>query len=69
MFPQNLRQAFSIMRPALRCAGRRLIPDEAAPLYRPWQTGAAAEPAEITLVPYFAWNNRQEGEMRVWLRT
>ena len=55
--------------PALRCAGRRLIPDEAAPLYRPWQTGAAAEPAEITLVPYFAWNNRQEGEMRVWLRT
>ena len=31
------------------------------------QTGAAAEPAEITLVPYFAWNNRGEGEMRVWL--
>ena len=23
---------------------------------------------ELTLVPYYAWNNRGEGEMSVWIR-
>ena len=31
-------------------------------------TAPAQEPAELKLVPYFAWANRGEGEMRVWLR-
>jgi hypothetical protein len=26
-------------------------------------------PCEITLVPYYAWNNRGPGEMRVWLES
>lgn len=26
------------------------------------------EPARVRLVPYYRWNNRGEGEMRVWLR-
>jgi len=25
-------------------------------------------PAAITAIPYYAWGNRQPGEMRVWLR-
>ena len=28
----------------------------------------AETPVTITLVPYYAWNNRGEGEMSVWLR-
>ena len=53
--------------PAVVLPGRRIIaPDENAPLYAPW-TPAKTEDAEITLVPYFAWNNRGKGEMRVWL--
>jgi hypothetical protein len=28
---------------------------------------AAAEPVEVTAVPYFAWANRGVGPMRVWL--
>ena len=41
-------------------------PGENAPLYAPW-TPAEAEETELTLIPYFAWNNRGKGEMRVWL--
>jgi len=37
-----------------------------APLYAPW-TPTETEDASITLIPYFAWNNRGQGEMRVWL--
>jgi DUF1680 family protein len=29
----------------------------------------ASRQVEITAVPYFAWDNREPGEMRVWLRT
>jgi len=51
----------------LSAPGKRLVPQEGG-LYR-----AAAAPAEldaqITLVPYYAWANRGEGEMRVWLRS
>jgi len=45
---------------------RRMIPQQGG-LYR-----AASAPTEenavIALVPYYAWANRGEGEMRVWLR-
>ena len=47
--------------------GRRVVP-QAGGLYR-----AAAAPVEddarIILVPYYAWANRGEGEMKVWLRS
>ncbi|MBR5109924.1 MAG: glycoside hydrolase family 127 protein [Clostridia bacterium] len=53
--------------PAMTLPGRRLKePAANAPLYMPW-TPAETEETEITLIPYFAWNNRGKGEMRVWL--
>ncbi len=51
----------------LRVPAKRLIMDENAPLYSPWQP-PKEETAKITLVPYYAWANRGEGEMLVWLR-
>ena len=51
----------------LKAGAKRLIPS-AGGLYR-----KAAPPAErdvqITLIPYYAWANRGEGEMSVWLRS
>ena len=35
-------------------------------LYRSWP--ASLQPGAITAIPYYAWDNRQPGEMRVWLR-
>jgi DUF1680 family protein len=35
-------------------------------LYRPWPTSLQSN--TITAIPYYAWDNRQPGEMRVWLR-
>ena len=29
--------------------------------------GETAEPLDVTLIPYYAWNNRGVGEMTVWL--
>lgn len=51
----------------LKVPGRRLVPAESQELYRPWQP---QQEREITLrmIPYYAWNNRGEGEMRVWVR-
>lgn len=37
------------------------------PLYVPYSP-PQEEPASLRLIPYFAWANRGEGEMRVWLR-
>ena len=31
--------------------------------------GAASAPIELTAIPYYAWANRQDGSMRVWLPT
>jgi DUF1680 family protein len=46
--------------------GRRAVVDETVPLYSEdswdWQD------CQVTLVPYYAWGNRGEGEMRVWLK-
>jgi DUF1680 family protein len=52
---------------------RRRIPDTGWWPYR--QAGAEAavppsgEPVELTAIPYYAWANRQDGSMRVWLPT
>lgn len=35
-------------------------------LYRSWPTSLQSN--TITAIPYYAWDNRQAGEMRVWLR-
>jgi DUF1680 family protein len=35
-------------------------------LYRSWPTSLQAN--TITAIPYYAWDNRQPGEMRVWLQ-
>ena len=43
-----------------------VIPAIASPLYRKAQP-AKYEAQTITLIPYYAWCNRAEGEMRVWL--
>ena len=40
--------------------------DWAGALYR--REPPKTEPAAIKAVPYFAWDNRQPGEMLVWLR-
>ena len=52
--------------PILTLPGKRVKAAANAPLYAPWQP-PKEEDAAITLVPYFAWNNRGMGEMRVWL--
>ncbi len=52
---------------ALRAPAKRLSagPGPLYTAYAPPQEG----PAVLRLIPYFAWANRGEGEMRVWLRT
>ena len=37
-------------------------------LYRP-RAEKAAEPCDLALIPYYAWANRGEGEMMVWIHT
>ena len=53
---------------------RRRIPDPAAGWWPYGSAGAetvppAAEPLELTAIPYYAWANREDGSMRVWLPT
>ncbi|MET9174034.1 beta-L-arabinofuranosidase domain-containing protein [Streptomyces misionensis] len=51
---------------------RRRIPDAGWWPYRSAQAAdgpRAAEPLELTAIPYYAWANRQDGSMRVWLPT
>jgi uncharacterized protein len=40
--------------------------DWAARLYRSWPSSLQSN--TITAIPYYTWDNRQPGEMRVWLR-
>ncbi|MDE6674944.1 MAG: glycoside hydrolase family 127 protein, partial [Acetatifactor sp.] len=51
----------------LKVPGKRLIPVECTELYH---TAGPAREEDVTLrmVPYYAWNNRGEGEMSVWVR-
>lgn len=51
----------------LRVPAKRLLPTEGNALYTTWQP-PKEETTTITLVPYYAWANRGEGEMLVWLR-
>lgn len=48
----------------IRLRGQRETTDEA--LYSDGRV--SREPAELTLVPYYAWGNRGKGEMAVWIR-
>ena len=51
---------------ALEVPGLREVPGD-GPLYADYAP-ADVRPVELRLIPYFAWANRGEGEMRVWLR-
>ena len=51
----------------LHVPAKRLLPPESDSLYTIWQP-PKEETAKIHLVPYYAWANRGEGEMLVWLR-
>ncbi|HEU5229558.1 MAG TPA: glycoside hydrolase family 127 protein, partial [Ktedonobacteraceae bacterium] len=49
--------------------GEALVEDDTGwigRLYRAWPT--SSQPHTITAIPYYAWDNRQPGEMRVWIR-
>lgn len=49
--------------------GEALVEDDTGwvgRLYRSWP--ASLQPCVITAIPYYAWDNREPGEMRVWLR-
>jgi DUF1680 family protein len=50
---------------AIQAQGYR-VQDDDGRLYRPGET--QWRPVALTAVPYFAWNNRSAGEMRVWIR-
>jgi uncharacterized protein len=51
---------------------RRTVPERGWWPYTPTDTAqaagpAAGDPVELTAVPYYAWANREDGSMRVWL--
>lgn len=48
-------------------AAKPALASSDAPLYAPEETAPKAEPTELKLVPYYAWANRKDGQMRVWL--
>ncbi len=51
----------------VRTQGEYLEGDWGEDLYRKAEAGRWIQ-KELTLIPYYAWANRQEGEMRVWMR-
>lgn len=51
----------------LKVPGKRLIPSEGGALYRAAQPDRE-EDVTLRMIPYYAWNNRGEGEMSVWVR-
>ncbi|MCY3832211.1 MAG: glycoside hydrolase family 127 protein [Chloroflexi bacterium] len=52
---------------ALKGAARRLYEDNGAPDLYLEAGDEKEEPLDITLIPYYAWNNRGINEMTVWL--
>ncbi len=46
---------------------RREQPEENAPLYAEYATPQESQ-ACLKFIPYYAWANRGEGEMSVWVR-
>lgn len=52
----------------LKVPGKRMSMDGAEELYHDYAPAAESE-VTLTFVPYYAWNNRGEGEMSVWVRS
>ena len=52
----------------IRVQGTRSAVSEDAPLYMPLSQ-ARRTSATMTLIPYYLWNNRGEGEMTVWMNS
>ena len=52
----------------VRVEGTRSAADEDAPLYMS-VAESKREKAVMTLIPYYLWNNRGEGEMTVWMNS
>ena len=51
----------------LKVPAKKLVPAECGSLYRDYAP-PVEEDEVLTLIPYYAWANRGEGEMTVWLR-
>ena len=72
--PENLnvqvekREICGMQLPVVRVNGKSIVREEQEELYTLWYR-APEECRRIEMVPYFAWGNRGEGEMRVWQRT
>lgn len=49
-------------------ANREQIDPDGISLYQPAQP-ATDTPVDMTLIPYYAWANRENGQMRVWLNS
>ena len=47
--------------------GTEALPAKKQPLYRDYQP-PTEESVSMTMIPYYAWANRGEGEMSVWVR-
>ena len=60
------REIAGVPLPVIITAGQRIIPEKQAPLYADW-TQPDTEETQIQWIPYFSWNNRGIGEMRVWV--
>ena len=52
----------------LKVPGKRMSMDGAEELYHDYAPAAESD-VTLTFVPYYAWNNRGEGEMTVWVRS
>jgi DUF1680 family protein len=44
------------------------VPAGPAPLYAAQAPPRRLEPRTLTFIPYYAWANREPGEMAVWIR-
>ncbi len=53
--------------PSLQVPAFRVTPEEDGPLYPSAAQKERLSPVTLSLIPYFAWSNRGESEMRVWL--
>lgn len=51
----------------LKVPGLRQEPDSEAELYEEYKPANEKE-TTLTFIPYYAWSNRGEGEMSVWVR-
>ena len=52
---------------SIEAEGLRVKETESEELYLEYKP-VEVSPVKLTFVPYFAWNNRGEGEMTVWLQ-